>query len=91
MDSLFNFIFDILICVLVAFIIASVFTAIVDVNIRKFLKKVGIDVETQNVGLLIALKEKGKHQGEYEKHLRKIQLIFTIIAFITFYYIYTNT
>lgn len=91
MDSLFNFIFDVFICLFVAFIIASVLTAIVDINMKKFFKKVGINTETQKVGFLIELKEKGKDQKEYEKYLKKIQLFFTIIVFITFYYIYTNT
>lgn len=68
-------------------IFSAILIAIVDINIKKFLKTKNIDVDTQQVGLLINIEKEGKDKKIYNKCLGRIYLMFIVIFTILFYYI----
>ena len=68
-------------------IFSAILIAIVDINIKKFLKTKNIDVDTHQVGLLINIEKDGKDKKDYDKYIGRVYLIFIIIFTILFYYI----
>ena len=73
--------------ILLSMISSAILIAIVDINIKKFLKLKNIDVETHKIGMLINVEEDGKDKKEYDKYINHIYLIFIIIFTILFIYI----
>ncbi len=68
-------------------IFSAILIAIVNINIKKFLKTKNIDVDTHQVGLLINIEKDGKDKKDYDKYIGRVYLIFIIIFTILFYYI----
>ena len=81
-------------------IFSAILIAIVNINIKKFLKTKNIDVDsvrakaygnsdvdTHQVGLLIIIEKDGKDKKDYDKYIGRVYLIFIIIFTILFYYI----
>ena len=76
----------IILSILCGFIISSILVAIYEINMKKFFDKKGLDVESHKT-LLLNMEVDGKDTKDYNKYLRRVYIIYTIIFSILSYII----
>ena len=81
-----EFIEKVFACIFLGFISSAVISAIFTTVLSSFFRSKGIDIES-HMDTFLGREFEGKDQKEFDKHLKKVMLILTIIFGICFYFL----